>query len=961
MLLLSAVLFLIDVAWADEPDLAQLEALVELSYGNWNAGKPQEALKNISDATGIARSLDDPLGLAEVMQQQAFFTFQLGDTRTAVGLMEEVLTLQESALDSNDPTLAITRANLGRVVESLGQLDRAEALYQAALDQALRIDPRGADVPRLQGLLAETARKKGDPARAAALQKDTLARLTQLLGPTDVDVIWAWSYLADAQQSAGDLEAALESFRTALDLARDANLDVGAVSAFTSGLASTLTDLGDLIQARRVVEDAYREAAPLRGNQDADVVSLRAVLANIAMQQGDNAGAEAILREALEHANPDDDVTNGLRSLLAVSLLYQNKYEEAATSLTDDLELALERLGPDHPSVANIRNSLAGALAKRGDLAGAEAGYAQAAQIAEAALGPNHPTVAQYRMNRGVMLYKVGETDAARVEIEQAISIYEDQLGATHPSVANALVHLFALESATGSQQRARMAARRALDTFELWGVELLRSLSERERIALIRDFGQAVDALVIALDEPSDAEESWDAVLAWKGRAGRSLSNRSIQHSKIGEVRRALARAVLAGRMDRAADLREQKESLEREQSGAAVQPTVTRDALCAALAPDEALVDMWRVQQNADRYVAWVLRGETCELVRVDLGDGPTIDAAVTSWRKAITDPSAAASRIDRRGAVLREQIFDPVVASLEGIDRLWIAPDAALTAVPLAALPSGDGYLLETWTIGYLESAAELVRAPTESGDAALLIGGVAYGADSAPGLSSGAVAPCLDQTFADLPETAEEVREISGLFRRKTPVTLLEGADATREDFLARLPGSRFVHVATHGFFATGECRSAMDAGTTVTGFNPMLLSGLVFAGANDPAPDRRGILTAEELAGVDLTGVELVVLSACETGLGEVASGEGVLGLRRAVIGAGARSLVMSLWAVPDSATRTLMTTFYPQVLRRRRAPVDALRAAQLEVLRRAREEMGNGRPQDWGAFIVSGG
>lgn len=178
-----------------------------------------------------------------------------------------------------------------------------------------------------------------------------------------------------------------------------------------------------------------------------------------------------------------------------------------------------------------------------------------------------------------------------------------------------------------------------------------------------------------------------------------------------------------------------------------------------------------------------------------------------------------------------------------------------------------------------------------------------------------------------------------------------VVVLEGPEATEARVSALAPGRRVLHLATHGFFATDRCRSALAAGAgEAVGYDPMLLSGLVLAGE-----DR--IWTAEEVAALDLRGTELVVLSACETGFGEARSGEGVLGLRRAFRLAGARSLVMTLWAVEDDATRQFMETLYER-LRRRWDPVAALAAAQRDRIDRARHE-GDPDPQRWAGFVVA--
>lgn len=189
------------------------------------------------------------------------------------------------------------------------------------------------------------------------------------------------------------------------------------------------------------------------------------------------------------------------------------------------------------------------------------------------------------------------------------------------------------------------------------------------------------------------------------------------------------------------------------------------------------------------------------------------------------------------------------------------------------------------------------------------------------------------------------------------------SILTGTAASVAALGEAMPGSRYIHLATHGFFADEKFRSAfqhdpardrlamggfelMGRRGTATGRNPMVLSGVVLAGANllqktnewgAPVGDD-GILTAEEVASLDLRAADLVVLSACDTGLGEKAGGEGVFGLQRAFGLAGARTVVASLWKVDDEATRQLMTEFYRNLWEKKLPKLESLRQAQLSML-----------------------
>jgi CHAT domain-containing protein len=200
-------------------------------------------------------------------------------------------------------------------------------------------------------------------------------------------------------------------------------------------------------------------------------------------------------------------------------------------------------------------------------------------------------------------------------------------------------------------------------------------------------------------------------------------------------------------------------------------------------------------------------------------------------------------------------------------------------------------------------------------------------------------------------------------------------LRDGEGATEERLCAELQRHSVVHLATHGFFQPeglsslwDEARSGRSLGPTrmdpssasVAGRHPGHLSGLVCAGVNAPAREDLddGYLTAEELSWLDLSGVELVVLSACETGLGSARSGEGLIGLRRAFLAAGAGTVVSSLWPVDDEATLELMAGFYRGLWQAGRGRLEALSAAQLAMLEHNRDTYGRPAPSTWGAFVL---
>ena len=325
------------------------------------------------------------------------------------------------------------------------------------------------------------------------------------------------------------------------------------------------------------------------------------------------------------------------------------------------------------------------------------------------------------------------------------------------------------------------------------------------------------------------------------------------------------------------------------------------------------------------------------------------------------------------------------------------VYLSPDGELNRVPFEALVDTRGrYLIERYRFAYLTSGAELLEPKPEPArgtvifaapdfdlgvrrrraEADTLLAAVAaHGSSSLRpesaayrGTRSGEVPGW--QGWVALPGTRQEAAHVERELAGSTygPVQVYQGREALEEVFEG-MRAPRLLHVATHGyFFPDQELRGSTDGigpeqqlarirGTE----NPLLRSGLVLAGANavgaetDSLGVDDGWLTAEEIGLLSLQGTELVVLSACETGLGEVRLGEGVSGLPRAFRYAGARTLVMSLFLVEDQATQELMGRFYRR-LKAGHGKLEALRGAQLEMMRRK----GGAHPFYWASFVLVG-
>jgi CHAT domain-containing protein len=299
-------------------------------------------------------------------------------------------------------------------------------------------------------------------------------------------------------------------------------------------------------------------------------------------------------------------------------------------------------------------------------------------------------------------------------------------------------------------------------------------------------------------------------------------------------------------------------------------------------------------------------------------------------------------------------------PIKKHLAGVRRIYLSPDGVYNQINLNTLknPASLEYVFDEVSIFYVTNTADLLRERKPAYiSTAVLVGrpmynlkessNVAAAEDNDYGMRSllaEELASFREQTFSDLPGTEREISEIElTLNREKVAVTVYKGIEAT-EDRVKAVKSPHIMHIATHGFFVE-------DSANMV---NPMIRSGVILAGVKNAnmSSHNDGILTAYEATHLDLDKTELVVLSACETGLGEIRNGEGVYGLQRAIIVAGANNLLMSLWKVDDNATTELMTSLYSEL--RSRGNVEAFRQAQLNLRKKYPH------PFYWGAFIMLG-
>lgn len=350
------------------------------------------------------------------------------------------------------------------------------------------------------------------------------------------------------------------------------------------------------------------------------------------------------------------------------------------------------------------------------------------------------------------------------------------------------------------------------------------------------------------------------------------------------------------------------------------------------------------------------------------IRLGTSQEIETAITEWLKAIQDHEATLATLQDHASRVAKLIMDPLKSAVEGCDELLIAPDGPICFIPFAALPGklSGTYLIEDFTIGYVPSARQWVelqdRKDASGLNRLLAVGDINYqtpthivARHAGPGRRG--LLPD-DVHWNNLPATRAEAEQVEELYSQvmesNAARQLLSGRTLTVAELDAALrQRPRYFHFAGHGLFAdwhapphesrpvtfdNNESSYATNSESIVLGRAPLLLSGLVLSSPPGSLHPADAIMTAEDVSNLDLRGTELVVLSACETGLGKTAGGEGTMGLQRAFLNAGARSVMASLWKVDDAATSLLMERFYHRLWSDKMSKWQALRQAQLDLL-----------------------
>ncbi len=652
--------------------------------------------------------------------------------------------------------------------------------------------------------------------------------------------------------------------------------------------------------------------------------------------------------------------------------------------------------GKNHPELATARQNLAVAYTATGRWREAIAEQQAARAVLERVYGKDHPRVATLLFNMAASFRGKGDYEKALDFAKQAAETRKRALGPNHIDYSRAINLGADIAMSKGDDALALEYLKKADAVYERVVTSSLGLGSDEQKLrylsSLWRGSAAAISYSVANPGNAAAADLGATAVLRRKGRvldavAAQSLAARKNRGSSqkswdtLVRARTKLARAVFqsstdeayAARQERVQKLEKQVADIEAElgrTSTASVGAAAFNlDAVREALPAGSALLELVvyrplapaakteKQRWGAPHYAAFVIQKDAPTAV-VALGQAAAIDAVVPRLRAALASPGgkyeAPARELDQ---MVMRPIRDKLGASpgARGAVDVYVSPDGLLNLVPLdALLDEKSTPLVESFLFTYLGSGRELLRkAGGSSPTPPLFVANPSFG----PALESAGGGKFANINFSPLPGTDSEAKALKAIY----PDAVLLSGDGASKAALQAAASPSVLHIATHGFFledqnaaVSGSRGLALEDAPKIE--NPLLRSGLAFAGANKiRTGDAAGVLTALEAAALDLSGTRLVVLSACETGVGEVKNGDGVHGLRRAFAVAGAETQVLSLWKVDDAATTELMTRYYQRL-----AKGGGRSNAMREVRRELRAEAKTKHPYYWASFIVSG-
>jgi tetratricopeptide (TPR) repeat protein len=898
----------------------------------------------------------------------------MGEYPKAEPLYQEALRIRQKVFGPEHPNTAQSLNNLAVLYQAMGEYPKAEPLLQEALRIRQKVlGPNHPNTATSLDNLAALYRAMGEYAKAEPLLQEALRIRQKVLGLEHPDTAQSLNNLAVVYQNTGEYAKAEPLLQEALRIRRKVlGPEHPDTASSLNNLALLYQAMGEYAKAEPLLQEVLRILQKVLGKEHPDTARSLDNLAALYRFMGEYAKAEPLYQEALriqqKVLGPEHpDTATGLNNLAALYWA-MSEYTKAEPLYEEALRIRQKGLGPEHTHTAVSLNNLALLHQAIGEYAKAEPLLQEALRIWEKVLGPEHPETAQSLGNLALLEFDLGRIDEASALARQAS--------------AAQLTILSKLFSFTSEEQR--LAYLDVFDPYRLFPI--LKGTETDLAVAVLRYKGVVLDSVVEDRLLAEASQESEDQKL---------LEQLNLDKRQLGQLLLQSAQKLSDETNRRIETLEEEVDKIESQlgqhvaglgQARRALR--VSLEQVQAAIPVDGALVEYLRYshylgkEEWEPRYGAIVLFSKNAPLW-IPLGKANKIEHLVRRYG-ALVRGSPEEDELSVNLQVLYEALWAPIGQALPGqTERIIVSPDAELNFISFATLLTPDQqFLAQRYKVQYVASGRDLLRKlkPSTAREV-VLFANPDFDLVSAPTLataedrhSEGASKSIRgsekreieDWSFGSLEGTQKERDELMKKFAEwGWEPNDFTAKQATKEALL-KVHSPYVLHLATHGFFskeapATSktdpEALTSSQQSVTKSRFfeNPMHRSGLALASAQAtldawkreevPPVDNDGILTAEDVSTLDLQGTWLVTLSACDTGSGEARAGEGVMGLRRGFIQAGAQNLLMTLWPISDEVTAQIMSDFYEAAHHTGNAP-EALAEVQRNWLVRLRTEKG---------------
>ena len=799
----------------------------------------------------------------------------------------------------------------------------------------------------------------GRAAEAITLGQQALDIVSAQLGRNNATYAHVLSNLAGYYSRTGDYDTALRIGTEAMDIRKEILGDNHIDYAHSlNNVAKYNSYLGNYFEAVRLGRKAVETIEAINGKENADYALALSNMAGYFSRMGNYAEAltlgeeaRAIRERVLGQQHPDyaESLNN-----LAKYHYFLKEYDQAVDLESQALALREQIYGKHHPDYATALSNLADYYEQQGNIAEAMRRGSEALEIRREVLGEKHPEYAESMANLAAYHHRLGNHAEAVKYGAQVLALRREVLGEEHQAYAWSLCKMASYFSANEQADSAEVYAERATEKYTNFILSSFADMTANERNLFWMRMKSWFTNMVLQLAAKHPTEKmvtsAYNCTLLAKGL----LLNSEIEMTNL------LMESGDSTLVNAYQQLQANRSLLIKAFEMPKAQRTVNTDSLQRVITRQERrLVQRSKTYGNYTKSLRIDWRQIANHLSHEDIAiefvtyknDANEVAYAALVIKPRLPHPTLVplmtqsqlndiATKDIYTTHKLSSLVWAPLHEYLKQAKRVFFAPAGELYNIGIESLPhwQEEGFMADQWKLYRLSSTREIAiekGKKSQKPSTAEIFGGIIYDTRELQGEEMTATTKKTKEKAAKyLPGTRKEAEEIyQCLTEDDIQVNLHLGSQAT-EETMKNLSGHApaILHIATHGFYWTDqEIREGnMDEklqflsmyGNLDDADQALTRSGLLFAGANYTLTGKQtsdlhddGILTAKEISVLDLRGVDMLVLSACQTGLGKV-TGDGVFGLQRGFKKAGAGSLLMSLWKVDDKATRQLMTFFY---------------------------------------------